>query len=121
MPGAVGVNVFTPPVVPLCSKVPPTAALYQSTVKPAGTVAETDDIVPPIQYEVLTGIVGAAITGQLQFGAVIESVFTQVDVKVRMISVPAIIPLIVQLFKLGLVTVPAVLVTVPALTVTETE
>ena len=35
--------------------------------------------------------------------------------------VPAVIPLIVQSFPTGFVTVPAVLVTVPAPTVTETE
>ena len=69
----------------------------------------------------LTALVGAAITGQLQFGAVIESVFVQVEVTVRMISVPAGSALMVQLFPLGFVTVPAVLVTVPPLTVTETE
>ncbi len=43
----------------------------------------------------LTGLVGAAIIGQRQFGAVIESVFEHVDVTVRIIFVPALIPLIV--------------------------
>ena len=56
-----------------------------------------------------------------RFGAVIDKVLMQVDVTVSIIAVPAGTPVIVQLLPLGFVTMPAVLVTIPMLTVTETE
>ena len=109
--------------VPLPTKVPPVAASYQLSVNPAAGPFVTDKagIEVPKQYEAFAAI-GAAIGGQLQLGAVTESVPEQPkSVDVNIIFVPAVIPLIVQLFPEVLTTVPAVLVNVPAETVTPTD
>ena len=109
--------------VPLPTKVPPVAASYQLSVNPAAGPLDTDNagIEVPKQYEAFAAI-GAAIGGQLQLGAVTESVSEQPkSVDVNMIFVPAVTPLMVQLFPDVLTTEPAVLVTDPAETETLTD
>ena len=109
--------------VPVPTKLPPVAASYQLSVKPAAGPFETvnGEIGVPEQYEAFAEI-GAVIGRQLQSGAVTESVPGQPkSVDVNIIFVPAVIPLIVQLFPEVLTTVPAELVNVPAVTVTPTD
>ena len=109
--------------LPFPNKLPPVAASYQLSVKPAAGPFETVnvEIGVPEQYEAFAEI-GAVIGRQLQSGAVTESVPGQPkSVDVNIIFVPAVIPLIVQLFPEVLTTVPAELVNVPAETVTPTD
>jgi hypothetical protein len=106
------------------TKVPPVAASYQLRVYPAAGpfVTVKAGIVDPIQYEALAAT-GAVIDGQVQFGAVTESVPGHPDaVDVNVLLVVAIgIKLIVQIFPDVFTTVPAELVNVPAETVTPTD
>jgi hypothetical protein len=104
--------------------VPPDEELYQSTVSPVNTVAVITGITPEAQYDLSPPLTGAAITGQLQSGAVTLIVFSQPPLPVALIVtlVWAKIPVIVQTLLPELVTTPDVLVTVaPGATVTPTE
>ena len=109
--------VFTPGRVPDCSAVPPDAAAYQSTVNPAGTVAEIDGMDSPAQYSAETGVVGAETAGQEQSGALNTWVCVHPDTVREMVtSVPAGIPVSSQLLPPVFAGVPLDDVGVPELT-----
>ena len=83
-------------------------------VTPLDTVADTAVLVAPKQIVSPTGRVGAAITGQAQFGAVTGKITSHpvvAFVVVKVALVPAGMPVIVLPL-----TIPDVLVTVPLLT-----
>ena len=112
--------------VPVARIVPPEAKSYQSTVKPDATVAEIETIEPVEQYVLLPPLTGAVTLGQLQLGALTSSVLRQdageVDaVAVKTMLVPAGIPETDQLLPPLFTTVPAVLVSVPALKLTPND
>lgn len=109
MNGPVGVKL----ALPINSKVPPVAEVYQSTVLPGSVVTVSAGIGAPSQIIGLFGVVGAFTGAQLQFGAFTDCTNWQpVVVLVLEMStlVPAVIPLMVKL--------PALPVTVPAVAVT---
>ena len=56
-------------MLPLSNGVPPVAAAYQSAVKPAPTFTIIAGVAVPSQITGKFGILGAAIGGQVQFGA----------------------------------------------------
>ena len=109
--------------VPFASRVPLEAKSYQSTVNPDGTEAAIETIEPLAQYVLLPPLTGGATVGHPQLGAVTASVLLQdaeaVDaVAVKVMFVPAGIPETDQLLPPLFKTVPAVLVSVPALKLT---
>ena len=118
----VGLNVE----VPVASCVPPEAKLYQSTVKPDATVAEIETIEPVEQYVLLPPLTGAVTLGQLQIGAetgrvLLHDTASVAALAVKVMFVPAGIPETDQLLPPLFKTVPAVLVSVPVLTLTPND
>ena len=117
MPAAVGVKLK----LLANNTVPPVAASYQITVRPAGTVAVKVGICAPAQIVAVAGlIVGAVMGGQLQSGAVTfwltsQAVFVPL-LTVMATSVPAGMPVTI-LPEI----VPAVAETVPPVAVKLTE
>jgi len=103
--------------------VPPVPATYQSAVSPVWTVTLIVGIVPPVQYDLLPPLTGTDIKGHEQSGDVTPRLLTQLlpSVTVNVILVPVGTADILHTLLPKLVTVPAVLVTVPVLTVTSSE
>jgi hypothetical protein len=100
---------------------PPEAAEYQLTCKPAVATTVKAGMVAPSQIAGLLGVVGAATGGQLQLGAftVVWLVQLAAEVAVILIFEPAGIRLIVKPPPLGAI-VPAVAVRLAAFEVITT-
>lgn len=102
--------------------VPPDGAAYQSTVKPVPTVAEIAGMELPVQYPLSPPLPGALMEGQLQLGAVTESVVLHevvVLVAVNVMFVPArmaetvnVVPLMITVPDVDIIVLPALIVPV---------
>ncbi len=108
---------------PATIKVPSGNAVYQSAVSPLPTTTERVGIGLPVQYSAFPLLIGTGTTEQRQSGAETGSELAQfwVVVTVNVMLTPEGTALMVQLLLPLSVTVPAVLVTVPVLTVTVRE
>ena len=104
---------------------PPDAASYQSITKLVPVTEAVNVKVAPLQYSSLLPV-GAVIIGQSQSGASTGNVSVQVlgavpSVTVNVMSRSLVMPLSVQTLLPWCTGVPKVLVTVPPLTVTDTD
>jgi hypothetical protein len=116
VPGPAGVKVLEASV----SGDPPESPVYQSMTIPAGTVADNSGIGPSSQYCWLPPLIGGAINGQPQSGAVTSSVMehSPLAVRVSVMFRPSGTPVTDQLLPEVFARVPAVVVSVPELSST---